>query len=162
MLKSIERIKFLGQSTNEHGVHSPFIFDYVTKCLYGKSLFRKNKSLDVILKTLEYFRQEKLGVFNKSRTLDQLKDILISPSIERINYFDHPSDKRLIELLTSEAEIKNDCILIVDKIYKNKDCKSFWNWIKNNHKVTVTVDLYYCGVVFFRKEQAKEHFKIRI
>lgn len=27
-------LKFLLRSTNEHGVHSPFVFDLVTKCLY--------------------------------------------------------------------------------------------------------------------------------
>ena len=34
--------------------------------------------------------------------------------------------------------------------------------IKKHPKVTVTVDLFYFGIVFFRKEQAKEHFKIRV
>ncbi|WP_395047668.1 O-methyltransferase [Flavobacterium sp.] len=30
-------IKFLWNSKNEHGVHSPFVFDLVTKCFYDKS-----------------------------------------------------------------------------------------------------------------------------
>ena len=30
-------IQFLWNSKNEHGVHSPFVFDLVTKCFYDKS-----------------------------------------------------------------------------------------------------------------------------
>ena len=30
-------LKFLWNSINEHGVHSPFVFDLVTKCFYDKS-----------------------------------------------------------------------------------------------------------------------------
>lgn len=162
MLKSIERLKFLSQSTNEHGVHSPFIYNYVTICLYGKTVCKTNKSLNVVLNTLKYFKQEKLGVISEIGALKELKGLQFSPCIERVNYFDNPADKRLIELLTSEVAIKNDCILIVDNLYKNQHCMSVWSRIKNNQKVTVTVDMYYCGAVFFRKEQAKEHFKIRI
>ncbi len=37
-----------------------------------------------------------------------------------------------------------------------------WEYIKNHKSVTVTVDGFHLGFVFFRKEQAKEHFKIRM
>jgi len=40
--------------------------------------------------------------------------------------------------------------------------KSAWSEIKKHPKVTVTVDIFYWGIVFFRKEQEKEHFKIRL
>jgi hypothetical protein len=36
-----------------------------------------------------------------------------------------------------------------------------WEIIKNNPKVTVTIDTFYLGFVFFRNEQKKEHFVIR-
>lgn len=36
LLKSY--IKFLYHSKNEHGVHSPFVFDLVTKCFYNKTI----------------------------------------------------------------------------------------------------------------------------
>lgn len=37
-----------------------------------------------------------------------------------------------------------------------------WTIIKDHPKVTVTVDTFNWGLVFFRKEQLKEHFKIRV
>jgi hypothetical protein len=37
-----------------------------------------------------------------------------------------------------------------------------WEIIKKNPKVTVTIDTFQWGIVFFRKEQLKEHFVIRV
>jgi len=37
-----------------------------------------------------------------------------------------------------------------------------WNEIKNHKAVTLTIDLFYVGIVFFRKEnKQKQHFTIR-
>ena len=37
-----------------------------------------------------------------------------------------------------------------------------WTKIKQDSRVSVTVDHFYFGLVFFRKEQKKEDFKIRV
>ena len=37
MYQIIAYIKFLWNSKNQHGVHSPFVFDFVTKCFYDKT-----------------------------------------------------------------------------------------------------------------------------
>ncbi len=37
-----------------------------------------------------------------------------------------------------------------------------WEEIKKDPQVSVTVDLYFMGLVFFRREQLREHFKLRI
>ena len=37
-----------------------------------------------------------------------------------------------------------------------------WETIKNHTKVTVTIDTFQWGIVFFRAEQEKEHFVIRV
>ncbi len=38
-------INFIWNSKNEHGVHSPFVFDLVTKCFYDKTKFPENDVL---------------------------------------------------------------------------------------------------------------------
>ena len=58
--------------------------------------------------------------------------------------------------------LTNESIWIFDDIYWSKEMKETWSTIKKHPKVTVTVDVFYFGIVFFRKEQAKEHFKIRV
>jgi len=37
-----------------------------------------------------------------------------------------------------------------------------WKALKYHKKVTVSVDCFYFGFLFIRKEQAKQHFKIRV
>jgi predicted O-methyltransferase YrrM len=52
-------------------------------------------------------------------------------------------------------------ILVFDDIYWNEEMRNAWAFIKNHTSVTVTIDIFALGLVFFRPEQAKEHFKIR-
>lgn len=52
-------------------------------------------------------------------------------------------------------------LLIFDDIYWSEGMKEAWTEIKNHPEVTVTVDLFWIGLVYFKKDQAKEHFKIK-
>ncbi|GAA4783446.1 class I SAM-dependent methyltransferase [Olivibacter ginsenosidimutans] len=52
-------------------------------------------------------------------------------------------------------------VLIFDDIYWSKGMKEAWTIIKAHPQVSLTIDLFYIGVVFFKQDQAKEHFKIR-
>jgi predicted O-methyltransferase YrrM len=52
-------------------------------------------------------------------------------------------------------------VFIFDDIYWSAEMTAAWEIIKNNAQVTVTLDLFSLGIVFFRKEQVKQHFLIR-
>ena len=68
-----------------------------------------------------------------------------------INYFN-----QLAKISTEST------ILIFDDIHWSKDMEAAWNEIKQHPSVTLTIDLFFIGLVFFRKEQkVKEHFSIR-
>lgn len=56
----------------------------------------------------------------------------------------------------------NNSVFIFDDIYWSKGMTEAWNEIKKHPQVTVTVDLFFIGLVFFRKEQAKQDFKLRV
>ena len=58
-------------------------------------------------------------------------------------------------------KINNETIFIFDDIYWSKEMTEAWEEIKNHEAVTVTVDLFFIGIVFFRKEQKKQHFVIK-
>lgn len=51
-------------------------------------------------------------------------------------------------------------VFIFDDIYWSKEMKEAWEIIKKNDRVTVSIDLFYMGIVFFHKEQVKQHFII--
>ena len=45
-------IKFLWNSKNEHGVHSPFVFDLITNCFYDTKKFSEYSILKNYRKSL--------------------------------------------------------------------------------------------------------------
>lgn len=52
-------------------------------------------------------------------------------------------------------------IFIFDDIHWSKEMEKAWNEIKAHPKVTVTLDLFKIGIVFFHTGQVKQHFRIR-
>lgn len=58
-------------------------------------------------------------------------------------------------------KVHEHSLLIFDDIYWSKGMKEAWEEIKNHPDVTVTVDLFWIGLVYFKKGQVKEHFKIK-
>lgn len=79
-------------------------------------------------------------------------------------YFDGNHSKKAtldyFELLL--PTITNETVWIFDDIHWSSEMEEAWKIIKNHPKVTVTIDTFQWGLVFFRREQPKEHFVIRI
>jgi len=59
-------------------------------------------------------------------------------------------------------KVYENTLLIFDDIYLSEGMKEAWQEIKAHPKVTVTIDLFWIGLVYFKKGQAKEDFLIRI
>jgi predicted O-methyltransferase YrrM len=250
-------LTFLLKSTNQHGVHSPFVFDLVTKCFYDKTIylqyqilknyrelllqdhntidvtdfgagskvFKSNrreiakiaktagitsKNAELLFRVVNYFKPNSIleigtslglatsalslgkksakittleGCTETSKTaqlqfqkfnLDNidskvsefeafLKTLNLEPDTLNLVYFDgnHQKDATLqyFELLLPTAT--NDSVWIFDDIHWSSEMEQAWEIIKENPHVTVTIDTFQWGFVFFRKEQEKEHFMIR-
>lgn len=56
----------------------------------------------------------------------------------------------------------NDSVFIFDDIHWSKAMEQAWEEIKAHPRVRVSIDSFYWGLVFFRKEQEKEHFTLRL
>ena len=273
-------LKFLWQSTNAHGIHSPFVYDLVTKCFYDqnkypnyqildnirKELTHSNDSIQVLdfgagsreqilqksqtrrvnkmlssastsakrqkllLRLVQYLEPKnilelgthlgmgtlamKLGApkatttsiegcpntfdFTKNNierwlgvALPESKN-LKSDQIKLINspfaeYFEkHSRDKDAQQAKSSQkfdlifldghhdgpatldyfkqikGLVNQDSLIIIDDIHWSKGMTAAWNEIIKDPEVTVSIDTYFWGFIFFRKEQAKEHFRVRI
>ena len=249
-------IKFFFKAKNEHGVHSPFVFDFVTKCFYDKTnypeyevlksyrnsllnnkntievtdfgagsrVFKSNtreigaiaknagisvQNAELLFRIVRYFQPEQileigtslglatsaLALANqnaKITTLEgcpntikqaqlQLQKFNFN-SIDFVNtefsshfnssdfrlstfdliYFDgNHSKKATLEYFNLLLPtISNDTVWIFDDIHWSQDMEEAWTEIKNHPQVTVTIDTFQWGIVFFRKEQSKEHFII--
>ncbi|MDP5092662.1 MAG: hypothetical protein NWQ17_05100 [Polaribacter sp.] len=161
--KLIARIQFLLTSTNQHGVHSPFVFDFVTKGLYQKSLkliatndflasqkLRK-KEQKILAKITAYFGVESIvtSVNELEITSSNSYKILFVNTIDNFNF-------DILPVNTSKL------IVVLHGIHDNKATQEKWGQLCTYTKATVTIDLFYFGLIFFREAQAKEHFKIRV
>lgn len=58
-------------------------------------------------------------------------------------------------------KVSSETVLIFDDIYWSKGMKEAWEEIKSHPQVSVTIDLFWIGLVYFRKGQEKEHFYIK-
>lgn len=250
-------IAFLLASTNKHGVHSPFVYDLVTKCFntqtnpakmealnriqkslfsninsititdYGKgsSVFKSNdrkvsdiakiaginkKKSALLLRMVDYFNTKNimeigtsvglgtsvLSIGNpeaKIITLEGCKntadvatalfktnqlnniDLIVGNFNETLStvladkqydliYFDgnHQKEPTLQYFNQCHKTVHNNSIFIFDDINWSPEMQLAWQEIKSHPKVTITINTFFWGMVFFRKEQKKQHFTIRV
>ncbi|MBV1924853.1 MAG: class I SAM-dependent methyltransferase [Flavobacteriaceae bacterium] len=246
---------FLLKSSNQHGIHSPFVYDFVTKCVYDKSidtsyrtlknirkkLLQNNKSISItdfgagsrvfksnerkissiaknagitykrqklLFRISRYFQSKRILEFGTSvglatsamalsneskvdtvegckNTSDVAQSIFSEYNLDNINlhtstfedfisttnseaydliYVDgnHNKEKTLEYFNYLLHKVTNNSIIIFDDIYWSPQMNEAWLEICQNNKVTVSIDMFYWGLIFFRKEQQKEHFVIRM
>lgn len=251
-----EYIKFIFNSTNQHGIHSPFIFDLVTKCFYdkkkynhyslinqfrkqlyqndliilvkdfgaGSRVFKTNarkisgvaknagitkKRAHLLYRLSKYLKPNSvlelgtslgmatsaISIGNPEATITTIEGCPDTASIAKqqfeafnleninliINNFDdeldtlknqkfnliyvdgnHQKDSTLNYFNSLLETINNDSLIIFDDIHWSKGMAEAWEIIKQHKKVTVTIDTFFWGFVFFRKEQVKQHFNVRL
>ncbi|WP_442844635.1 O-methyltransferase [Leeuwenhoekiella sp. H156] len=248
-------LKFLRKATNQHGVHSPFVYAFVTRCLYdrkskddyqklkqyrqdllntsevievtdfgaGSRVFKSNtravkdiakhagatlKRMKLLYRMVSYFKPKtilelgtSLGLATSAlalpktgkvtslegcpQTADVARQALNTAGINTVEiligdfsetlkqqknrnfdliYFDgnHSKEATLAYFEELLVTVHNDSIWVFDDIYWSEGMTEAWERIKQHPKVRVTVDCFWLGFVFFRAEQAEEHFKIRL
>ncbi len=232
-------ILFLFSSTNQHGVHSPFVYDLITKCFYQKTnptkvhlieiskqwlnknskqkfsytdiFFNlKTKKNNLLIRLLEYFKPQaileigtsvglgavtlcvgnpearintleeytntslvaqdlfqKLNLKNIKLTIGNFNETL--PPILTKNQFDiihfneiHKKEQFLDCFNLCLQSIHNNSIFIFNNINNSPEIQQVWLTIIDHPKVSISIDTFFYGMVFFRKEQQKQHFSIRI
>jgi len=79
-------------------------------------------------------------------------------------YFDgnHQKEPTLAYFLQCLKAAHEDSVFIFDDIHWTRPMEEAWMDIKNHPSVTVSVDTFSWGIVFFRKGQVKQHFRLRI
>ena len=112
------------------------------------------------------------GVFDKFKLknikidIGEFNETIQKYTTEKLDfiYFDgnHQYEATLQYFNKLLPTITNETVWIFDDIHWSKPMEQAWEAIKKHPKVTVTIDTYQWGIVFFRTEQAKEHFVVRV
>ncbi|MFP4023275.1 MAG: O-methyltransferase [Thiohalospira sp.] len=59
------------------------------------------------------------------------------------------------------AKAHNNSVFVFDDIHWSADMEKAWDKIKKHKKVSVSIDLFRMGIIFFRKEITKGHYKVK-
>lgn len=164
-LKHLSYLKFLLKSTNAHGVHSPFVFSYLTQGLYASKKMATDTATDVLLKSISYFKVNTLHLAQQPSLTQCVKHqypqlVWEAPCFDML-YTNELSTKQLYTLI-AHKKLHNTSVILIADIHQNSQKQSNWNALIAAPKITVSLDLFHLGVVCIRKEQAKQHFTLRI
>lgn len=90
-----------------------------------------------------------------------LKSIQKLPSLDFV-FFDgnHRKEPTLRYFKSCLKRANNNSIFIFDDIHWSKEMHQAWNEIIQHPSITISIDIFRMGIIFFRKESKKQHFTI--
>lgn len=145
-------------------------------CLGVTTVYLQKAFLDALVYTLEGCPETAsaaLEIFKKAgrNNIELITgnfDITLPSVIEKLPRLDlvfadgnHQEDATLKYFEWCLPKVHENTLLIFDDIYWSEGMKGAWAQIKAHPKVTVTIDLFWIGLVYFRSAQAKQDFLIR-
>ncbi|HPD95256.1 MAG: class I SAM-dependent methyltransferase [Bacteroidales bacterium] len=74
---------------------------------------------------------------------------------------DHKGDSLLRYIQLIQPKLTKDSVVVIDDIRWSRDMERAWNKIRSSNDVTLSLDLFRCGVLFFREGIVKQHFYLR-
>ena len=121
--------------------------------------------LETAKKALQNF--EELNVKNINQIVGNIDDELpkVLKNIDKLLFGalagNHQKEATLNYFNWCKQKAKKDTIFYFDDIRWSKGMEEVWEEIKADKEVRLTVDLFFSGIVFFRKELSKENFVIK-
>ena len=109
----------------------------------------------------------KLGLKNINQVIGDFSSTLDSTlqKIESLDFvfFDgnHKYEPTIKYFYACLPKLNSKSLLVFDDIHWSSEMEKAWNEIKENPKVTVTIDLFFIGLVFFVEGREKENYIIR-
>ncbi|CCH55423.1 O-methyltransferase-like protein [Fibrisoma limi BUZ 3] len=95
-------------------------------------------------------------------------DDTLAPSVATLEHIDlaffdanHRFEPTVRYFETCLTKAHNDTVFIFDDIHWSAEMEQAWAYIKAHSSVSVTIDLFWIGLVFFRREQPKQNFTLR-
>ena len=160
---------FLWKSTNQHGVHSPFVYRLVTQCFYNtqkipckhypKGISKRKGQF--LLRLIAYLKPKSLKIYTDIADFSSLfpidnteetskeKDLLLL-----YQWKEFPCAKELL------SQMHNDSLLVMVAPHQREN-EIFYKQLLKNKAFSVVIDTFSFALFFIRKEQEREVFFIR-
>lgn len=154
-------LQFLVKSTNQHGVHSPFVYNYITKLYQQKKNFsNSHKTNQWLLQSIQYFKPNAVYISDKM-LLDGIKQTSTEITVELqtadliLERYTPENHARILQTIKRMSH--SQLLLIATYNYP----KAFLNQLRESPEITLVVDFYYGCLISKRIEQSKQNFFIR-
>lgn len=125
----ISYLKYLWRSRDQHSVHSPFVFELLTKCIHKVPKGSKTKAYNQAIQA--YLEKKKVS--------------FISPT----------TDSTIIGTIPTSKDIT---AYFVEEIHTDYKQKELWEKLVLDKKMQISIDCWSFGLIFTKKDQEKEHF----
>ena len=70
--------------------------------------------------------------------------------------------EELLSFLSMPEHWGNDTVVFVGNLRKNRETYEYWGRATAHPAVRIILETYPAGLLFFRAQQARQHFRIRI
>lgn len=134
-------------SNSRHGTHSPFVYALAEQVIY-----KRRWSTEKATKGYKRLLSEIANYFE-------------------VTYTSLPSDNGMDKALwVADVQISIDELalcqhqfryIVLEHIYRSSEDRKRWRLLQRDERFVVTIDLFFFGLVFYRTEQPKQHFKLR-
>lgn len=143
-----KKIYHFFSSNSRHGTHSPFVYKLADELIY-KDVSTASNSIHqaqrLLIEEIASYYDKDLSYSKEQKGHDKILVI----------------DANKLVALHIENHLEEYFMIIIEDIYKMKITEECWNLLRNNPNITLTIDLFYFGVIMKRREQLKENFKLR-
>lgn len=143
-------------------LHSPFVFSLYNQCFKKNSIIRLTSPLPP---SSGYYDKRVKSIIEKMKVY--FAGHHFTTDIDSL-----PAGKPFMlladDLITADKlapklqEAHNDSVVIVQNMYANEAATQQWEDLKKRSTVTASIDLFFMGMVFVRKEQRKQTFRLRL
>lgn len=185
-----EFFKYLRKSKSSHGVHSPFVFEFIEQGLKknaarhsSKLVLVTTKHKNITNKIINYFECNHL-LWLTNRDGDEETYISIKPEganhvqlksekfdFERYDTYPTPElflfdladpTDWLVAWNKYKQHFTTNTIILITGIHHSNAHTQSWNHLCGFAEVTLSIDLYKVGLVFFKEEfKEKQHFVLK-
>ena len=161
-----EKIGFWLRSRNRHGIHSPFVYGFLDHTLYARECPGCTPEQRLLLAAALHFGPRRIGVGPGGNALaDWLR-----PYLPEGAWGEPPYDlyiagrpgEELEKTLNEPAFWHNESVIFVGGLREGSHARGAWQRLCCLPQLRVTLETYRAGLLFFRRQQARQHFRIRL